>query len=192
MPDMEQIMPYIEENVPLPKNASDAFPDLSPSEELTMRANVVKLMSDLTGNPLTPTQENADQAKALAKQMISDPTLRPDFSKYPNETLAMLAGMVAQMNVSIVEELSDLKMYVVNKLVAEIESAKDAKTRVAALSKLGEIDGVDAFKKRSEVTHKIMSIEEVEKELLDTLTKLEDKAIDVEAREVVRNEPQSE
>lgn len=181
-------MPYIEENVPLPKNASDAFPDLSPSEELTMRANVVKLMSDLTGNPLAPTQENADQAKALAKQMISDPTLRPDFSKYPNETLAMLAGMVAQMNVSIVEELSDLKMYVVNKLVAEIESAKDAKTRVAALSKLGEIDGVDAFKKRSEVTHKIMSIEEVEKELLDTLTKLEDKAIDVEAREVVRSE----
>jgi len=185
---MEQIMPYIEENIPLPKNASDAFPDLSPSEELTMRANVVKLMSDLTGNPLAPTQENADQAKALARQMISDPTLRPDFSKYPNETLAMLAGMVAQMNVSIVEELSDLKMYVVNKLVAEIESAKDAKARITALSKLGEVDGVDAFKKRSEVTHKIMSIEEVEKELLDTLTKLEDKAIDVEAREIVRSE----
>lgn len=181
----EQIMPYIEENIPLPKNASDAFPDLSPSEELTMRANVVKLMSDLTGTVLAPTQENADQAREIAKQMISDPTLRPDFSKYPNETLAMLAGMVAQMNVSIVEELSDLKMYVVNRLVMEIEQAKDAKTRVAALSKLGEIDGVDAFKKRSEVTHKIMSIEEVEKELLETLNKLEDKAIDIEAREIV-------
>jgi hypothetical protein len=192
MPDMEQIMPYIEENIPLPKNASDAFPDLSPSEELTMRANVVKLMSDLTGNPLTPTQENTDQARELAREMITDPKHRPDFSKYPNETLAMLAGMVAQMNVSIVEELSDLKMYVVNRLVMEIEQAKDPKTRVVALGKLGEIDGVDAFKKRSEVTHKILSIEEVEKELLDTLTKLEDKAIDVEAREVVRNEPKNE
>jgi hypothetical protein len=189
MPDMsEQIVPYIEENIPLPKNAIDAFPELSPTEELNMRANVVKLMSDLTGKPLTPTKENADQAKEIAKEMIANPEHRPDYSKYPNETLAMLAGMVAQMNVQIVDELSDLKLYVVNKLVLEIENAKDAKTRVSALSKLGEIDGVDAFKKRSEVTHKILSIEEVEKELLDTLGSLENKVIDVEAREIVKNE----
>ena len=177
----EPIMPHIEENIPLPKNAADAFPELSPSEELTMRANVVKLMSDLTGKPLIPTQGNADQAKELAREMISNPAHRPDFAQYPNETLAMLAGMVAQMNVSIV-----------NKLVMEIENAKDSKARITAISKLGEVDGVDAFKKRSEVTHKIMSIEEVEKELLDTLTKLEDKAIDVEAREIIRAEIKSE
>jgi hypothetical protein len=100
----------------------------------------------------------------------------------------MLAGMVAQMNVSIVEELSDLKMYVVNKLVAEVEAAKDPKVRVAALSKLGEIDGVDAFKKRSEVTHKHMSIEEVEEELLNTLSVIEGQVIDVEAKAVVNKE----
>jgi hypothetical protein len=188
----EPIIPHIEENIPLPKNAVDAFPELSPAEELTMRANVVKLMSDLTGKPLIPTQENADQAKEIAREMIANPGSRPDFAKYPNETLAMLAGMVAQMNVSIVDELSDLKLYVVNKLVMEVENAKDAKTRVSALSKLGEIDGVDAFKKRSEVTHKILSIEEVEKELLDTLGSLENKVIDVEAREIVRNESKSD
>jgi hypothetical protein len=188
----EPIIPHIEENIPLPKNAVDAFPELSPAEELTMRANVVKLMSDLTGKPLIPTQENADQAKAIAKEMVTNPAHRPDFAQYPNETLAMLAGMVAQMNVSIVDELSDLKLYVVNKLVMEVENAKDAKTRVAALSKLGEIDGVDAFKKRSEVTHKVLSIEEVEKELLDTLGSLENKVIDVEAREIVKNESKSD
>ena len=192
MPDMsEPIIPHVEENIPLPKNAVDAFPELSPAEELTMRANVVKLMSDLTGKPLIPTQENADQAKEIAREMIANPGSRPDFAKYPNETLAMLAGMVAQMNVSIVDELSDLKLYVVNKLVMEVENAKDAKTRVSALSKLGEVDGVDAFKKRSEVTHKILSIEEVEKELLDTLGSLENKVIDVEAREIVKNESKS-
>jgi hypothetical protein len=184
---MEPLVPHIEENVPLPQNAKEAFPDLSPAEELQMRANVVKLMSDLTGQIISPTQENADEAKELARQMVSDPKHRPNFAQYPNETLAYLAGMVSQMNVSIVDELSDLKMYVVNKLVAEVENARDAKIRVAALSKLGEIDGVDAFKKRSEVTHKHMTIEEVESELLETLSSLEDKVIDVEARETVKN-----
>ena len=193
MPDMsEPIIPHVEENIPLPKNAVDAFPELSPAEELTMRANVVMLMSDLTGKPLIPTQENADQAKEIAREMIANPGTRPDFAKYPNETLAMLAGMVAQMNVSIVDELSDLKLYVVNKLVMEIENAKDAKARITALSKLGEVDGVDAFKKRSEVTHKLLYIEEVEKELLDTLGSLENKVIDVEAREIVKNESKSD
>lgn len=186
---MDQIVPNIEENIPLPDNAKEAFPDLSPAQELQMRANVVKLLSDLTGNPLAMSEETADEAKELAKQMVADPKYRPNFSQYPNETLAALAGMVAQMNVSIVEELSDLKMYVVNKLVTEIETAKDAKSRIAAIRSLGEIDGVDAFKKRSEVTHKHLTIEEVELELLQTLDSLEHKVIDVEAREVIRSEP---
>ena len=185
---MTTMIPPIEENIPLPENAKDAFPTLSAEQELQMRANVVRLMSDLTGQALSPTEENAEEAKTIAREMMSNPSMRPDFAKYPNETLAMLAGMVAQMNVSIVEELSDLKLYVVNKLVAEIEAAKDPKVRVSALSKLGEVDGVDAFKKRTEVTHKHMSIEEVENELLQTLESLEAKVIDVEAREIVRAE----
>jgi hypothetical protein len=185
---MDELVPHIEENIPLPISAKEAFPDLSPEQELQMRANVIKLMADLTGNPLAPTQENADQAKDIARQMISDPSQRPDFAQYPNETLAYLAGMVAQMNVSVVGELSELKMYVVNKLIEEVENARDSKVRIAALGKLGEIDGVDAFKKRTEVTHKVLTIEEVENELLETLGKLENKVIDVEAREVVKNE----
>ena len=189
---MDELVPNIEENIPLPQNAKEAFPDLSPAEELQMRANVIKLMADLTGQTLSPTKENADQAKDLARQMVSDPKHRPEFAKYPNETLAFLAGMVAQMNVSIVDELSDLKMYVVNKLVAEVENARDPKVRVAALSKLGEVDGVDAFKKRSEVTHKILTAEEVEKELLETLNSLENKVIDVEAREVIKHESKTD
>jgi hypothetical protein len=185
---MTTLVPPIEENIPLPENAKEAFPELTAEQELQMRANVITLMSDLTGQEIAPTQENADQAKSIAKEMMSNPQYRPDYSKYPNETLAMLAGMVAQMNVSIVEELSDLKLYVVNKLVAEVENARDPKVRVAALSKLGEIDGVDAFKKRSEVTHKHMSIEEVENELLQTLSVIEGQVIDVEAKATISKE----
>ena len=185
---MHELIPAIEENIPLPHNAQEAFPLLSPQEELNMRANVIKLMSDLTGQPITPTAENASQANALAKEMMENPKARPDFAQYPNETLAYLAGMVAQMNVSIVNDLADIKMYVVNKLVQSVEASKDVKTMVSALRVLGEVDGVDAFKKRSEVTVKLQTIEEVEKELVDLIEEVENKFIEVEAKEIVRQE----
>lgn len=182
---MDQYIPDIEDNVPLPANAAEALPSLTPAEELQMRANTIKFIADLTGQDLSPTEDDVEMATELAREMIENPKHRPEFSKYPNETLAFLAGMVSQMNVSIVEDLADLKMYVVNKLVQEVETAKDSKTRVAALTKLGEVDGVDAFKKRSEMTVKTLPIEEVEKELLEALSSIEHKVIDVEAREVV-------
>jgi hypothetical protein len=177
-------MPDIEESVPLPKNAREAIPDLSPTDELTMRANVVKLFSDMTGQPIEPSQANVDEATELAKEMMTNPMHRPNFSKYPNETLAMLAGMVAQTNVAIVDDLADLKLYVVNNLIKEYEMAKDPKVKLTALSKLGEVDGVDAFKKRTEITHKIMSKEEVEAELMATLDKIQGRIIDAEARDI--------
>jgi hypothetical protein len=65
----------------------------------------------------------------------------------------------------------------------------DPKHAFPALKALGEIDGVDAFKRRSEVTVKLKPIDEVEKDLLARLEKLErltgngksDEVIDVEA-----------
>lgn len=175
--------PDIEENIPLPANAAEALPELSPSEELEMRARTIKLLSDITGVPITPSAEDAHAATILAKKMVEDPKARPDFAVYPNETIAYLAGMVSQMNVQIVDDLSDLKMYVVNKLVYEAEHAQDSKTRIAALSRLGEVDGVDAFKKRSEMTIQVKPIEEVEKELIEALNVLETKFVEVKKSE---------
>jgi hypothetical protein len=54
-----------------------------------------------------------------------------------------------------------------------------------ALKHLGDIDGVDAFKKRTELTIKIQTIEEVEQELLDTLSIIEGRVIDAEARQII-------
>jgi len=178
------IIPHIEENIPLPAGATEAFPELNPKEELDARARTITLLAELNGNPLTPTTAHAQQAKEIATQMVNDPKYRPEYKNYPNETLAYLAGMVTQMNVALVDDLAEFKMYVVNKLVYEVEHAQDAKSRLTALKALGEVDGVDAFKKRSEVTVKVQSIEEVEKELLDTLSSLKNKAIDVDAKDV--------
>ena len=166
---MQEFYLDIEENIPLPRKAAEALQNLSPKEELDMRARTIKLLADMQGQAITPDDDDAALAHEVAKQMVIDPKSRPDFSIYPNETMAYLAGLVSQYNCMIVKDLADLKLYVVNKLVAEVENSSSAKERISALKSLGEVDGVDAFKKRSEVTHSIKPIEEVEKELLSVL-----------------------
>lgn len=190
------IVPPIEEFIPLPKNAAEALPELTPAQEVEMRANTIKLITDMTGEDINPTPEQKDEALALAREMVMDPSKRVEFGAYKNETIAYLAGLVGQMNQAVVQDLAELKVYVINKLIYEIEHAKDPKTRVSALSKLGEIDGVDAFKKRSEVTHTVKSMEEVESELLQTLTALKGRVIDAEVEVVEHkqagNEPKTD
>lgn len=164
-------IPEIDPDVPL--NVDEKmFAKLSPQQELDMRVRTIKLLSDLSGKPLIPTQENIAQAKELATAMVSDPSVRPDYAKYPNETLAFLAGMVARMDSSIVDDLSKMKTYVLNKLVNEAETATSSKDRIAALTKLGEIDGVDAFKKKIEVKAEVKNIQEVETRLSRLLEEL--------------------
>lgn len=180
---MDILIPDIESDIPLPARAADALPQLSPAEELEMRVRTIKLLADLAGTSLDPSEENKQEAEQLAKQMMQNPKMRPDYAVYPNETMAYLAGLVAQSNCMIVEELSDLKLYVINKLVQEVEHATSSKDRISALAKLGEVDGVDAFKKRSEMTVKVKPIAEVEKELIEVLNTIETKFIEVEPLE---------
>jgi hypothetical protein len=95
-----------------------------------------------------------------------------------------------------VKDLADFKLYVVNSLVKMAETAKSDKDKIVALKSIGEVDGVDAFKKKTEVTHKMETMEEVEKELLSMLSELKQKAlikpkaetIDAEIVEDVRDE----
>ena len=170
---MDMLIPDIEDDIPLPKKAAEAFPELTPNEELEMRVRTIKLLSDLTGVPVVPSSQHRMEAHDLAQQMMQNPKHRPEYNRYPNETMAYLAGMVAQTKCMLVDELSELKLYVINKLVQEVEHAQMPKDRIAALTKLGEIDGVDAFKKRTEMTIQIKPIEEVEKELLSVLENIE-------------------
>lgn len=180
--DMDTLyVPEIEEAIPLPASATEAFPELDPIQELHARSRTLKFLSDLSGIPIAPDADSIQDAHTLAKAMIENPKLKPDFTKYKNDTLAFLAGMVDAYNAPLVEELSELKHYVINRLIAEIEApTTTTKERISALSRLGEVDGVNAFQKRTEVTVKIKPIEEIEKELLATLSDLEYKTLQQE------------
>ena len=174
------IVPNIEDNVALPKNAREALPEMSPSEELTMRSNTVKLISDLAQENIEPTTENMEEAEEVAKEMMKNPELKPDFGTYPNETIAYLAGMVSQTSHMVAKDLAEIKLSVLNGLLQEAALAKSPRERISAWKAVGEIDGVDAFKKKTEITHINKSGEELEKELLETIEQLKGKTIEGE------------
>lgn len=178
----------IDPNIPLPANAAEALPPMSPKEELEVRARTIKLIADLQGKPIHPSDKDKDEARALAKKMVEDPKGHIQFSNYKNETLAYLAGMVSQYDQMIVRDLADLKIFVVNKLVEQTESGS-AKDVIAALKALGEVDGVDAFKRRSELTVQIKPIDQVEKDLLAKLEKLERLTKYADAQDIIDVEP---
>lgn len=174
------IVPNIEDNVALPKNAREALPEMSPTEELTMRSNTVKLISDLAQENIEPSRENMEEAEEVAKEMMKNPELKPDFGTYPNETIAYLAGMVSQTSHMVAKDLAEIKLSVLNGLLQEAALAKSPRERISAWKAVGEIDGVDAFKKKTEITHINKSGEELEKELLETIEQLKGKTIEGE------------
>lgn len=178
----------IDPNIPLPANAAEALPPMTPKEELEVRARTIKLIADLQGKPIHPSDKDKDEARVLAKKMVEDPKGHIQFSNYKNETLAYLAGMVSQYDQMIVRDLADFKIFVVNKLVEQTESG-NAKDVIAALKALGEVDGVDAFKRRSEVTVQIKPIDQVEKDLLAKLEKLERLTKYADAQDIIDVEP---
>ena len=183
------MMPYLEENIPIPKNAREALPDLTNEEEVEMLANTIKLISDLTGEEIQATQEDIDEAKSVIKTMIKEPNNKIQYKKYKNATLASLAGMVAELDAQVVDELKDLKTFVVNGLIREATTADKPKERITALRAIGEVDGVDAFKKHSEVVHKNMSMDDIESRLQSLVGKLQKRLEEKEVNgEVINND----
>jgi hypothetical protein len=178
------LVPPIEQNQPIPPHARDALPPLTNEQEIEMVGNTIKLISDLTGQRIQATQEDIDEAKTVIKTIIKEPEKKLNIRKYKNNTLAALAGMVAELDAQVVDDLKDLKTFVINGLIKEATMSDKAKERITALRAIGEVDGVDAFKKHTEVVHKNMSMDDIETRLQTLVTKLQ-KRLDVKDSEVI-------
>ena len=177
------VMPHIEDNIPLPKNAREALPEMTPDEELTMRAHTIKVISDIQDEAIEPSDDEMETAETIAKEMMKNPELKPEFGNYPNETIAYLAGLVNQTSHMVAKDLAEIKLSVLNGLLQEAAMAKSPRERISAWKAVGEIDGVDAFKKKTEITHINKSGEELEKELRETIEQLKGKVIEGEVIE---------
>ena len=177
------VMPEIESNISVPRTKKEAIPDMTSEQELRVRTHTIKELSDIKGEDISPSVEHQEQAQELAREMMTNKKLKPEFADYPNETMAFLAGLVAQTNCMIVEELSDLKLYAVNSFVQISATAEKDRDKLAALRAIGEVDGVDAFKKKTEITHITKSGDELEKELRETIEQLKGTVIEGEVIE---------
>ena len=186
------LVPPIEQNQPIPPHARDALPPLTNEQEIEMVGNTIKLISDLTGQPIEATQDDIDEAKTVMETIIKEPQTKIQLKKYKNSTLASLAGMVESLNADIVDDLKDLKKFVINGLIKEATMSDKSKERITALRAIGEVDGVDAFKKHTEVVHKSMSMDDIEGRLQILVGKLqkrlEEKQPDVVDAEIVKDE----
>jgi len=172
------IVPFIEENIPIPRNAREALPSMTSEDEVMLRAQTIKEVSDIMGEEIVPNAKNVKEAEDLARKMVENPGMKQEYGIYANETMAYLGGLVGTYNHMIVKDLADLKLYVVNRLVGIVEdSESNKKEQITALRSIGEVDGIDAFKKKTEVIHKMETMEEVETELLSMLKELKGKAL---------------
>ena len=74
---MQDLVPNIDANVPIPASATEAMPELSVKEELEMRARTVKMLADLQGKPVEVNEEHRGQAMQVVEQVAlnkADPT----------------------------------------------------------------------------------------------------------------------
>ena len=179
------VMPQVESNIRIPKSKKEAIPEMTTEQELKVRTTTIKELSDIKGEDITPSKEHQEQAQEIAREMMTNKKLKPEFADYPNETMAFLAGLVGQTNCMIVEELADLKLFVVNNFVQLVAQAQNDRDKISALRAIGEIDGVDAFKKKTEITHITKSGDELEKELRETIEQLKGTIVE---GEVIENE----
>ena len=177
------VMPQVESNIRIPKSKKEAIPEMTTEQELKVRTTTIKELSDIKGEDITPSKEHQEQAQEIAREMMTNKKLKPEFADYPNETMAFLAGLVGQTNCMIVEELADLKLFVVNNFVQLVAMAQNDRDKISALRAIGEIDGVDAFKKKTEITHITKSGDELEKELLETIEQLKGTIVEGEVIE---------
>ena len=177
------VMPQVEPNIRIPKSKKEAIPEMTTEQELKVRTTTIKELSDIKGEDITPSKEHQEQAQEIAREMMTNKKLKPEFADYPNETMAFLAGLVGQTNCMIVEELADLKLFVVNNFVQLVAQAQNDRDKISALRAIGEIDGVDAFKKKTEITHITKSGDELEKELRETIEQLKGTIVEGEVIE---------
>lgn len=147
-------------NAPVPEN---------PALDKVLASNAFAAAT-LPPNHLRGVDQNALRAHALALQT--------------RESVQQTMHMLSAYQWDFVEQASQIRTYVVSKLLDAAETEKKPEVRLKALKMLGDVTEVALFTQRTEVVTKNLSDEDLEKEInkrLDKLTfPMADEVFDVE------------
>lgn len=123
---------------------------------LEAAAGTARLLAS-AGLDITFGEEDLDEAAAVARQAARNPTAlqtRAAIKAIPRKTPAALLlteKILKDYGHKIVEEASQVRHMVVNKLIQETENP-DARIRVKALELLGKVSDVGLFTEKQEIT----------------------------------------
>lgn len=81
-----------------------------------------------------------------------------------------LAGMLSQFDWQYIEQASEIRGYVVAKLIEETKHP-DARIRLKALELTGKLTEIGSFTERTEIIHKNETVDELERKVRDRLAK---------------------
>lgn len=141
-------------------------------------AGTARLLAS-AGLDITFGDEDLDEAAAVARQAARNPTAlqtRAAIKAIPRKTPAALLlteKILKDYGHKIVEEASQVRHMVVNKLIQETENP-DARIRVKALELLGKVSDVGLFTEKQEITVTHQTSDDLRNRLRQKLEKMID------------------
>lgn len=137
-------------------------------KDVQQRLEAAMTAIDLYGGPHKVTVEDQDKARELAA--LNTIPKRSE-ALHNSAVVIHLKAILSEYDQEVVHDKAKLRNYITNKLLEE-STNEDAKIRLQALSLLGKISDVGLFTEKTEITHRNMSTEELERRLQEKLEKV--------------------
>lgn len=122
----------------------------------------------------------AEDPYGTSKDVSNGRELHGDVGAVTPASLVLVSQALDTFGTLVVKDASKIRHYVTNKLLEEVETAKDARIRLRSLELLGKISDVALFTEKKHVTFEDVSGDEMRGKLKSKLEQLRERAVDAE------------
>ena len=135
--------------IPFPESGAK-FTDFR--EKVAAACRTIELLGIDTSNPTESDEDAAEKALYELAEATTDQSLAINTTKtFRPATYGVVEGLLKEYSVRVVENATQIRLLVTNKLLLETENP-DPRIRMRALELLGKVTDVGLFTEKSEVT----------------------------------------